>query len=69
MQIEFLGIFWRHNYISATFQETECTTVYREDATGIFLGDTQCRGIPVEVMITMMKKVKAENYNNNKSGN
>ena len=64
MQLEFLGIFFRHNFISATFhfQETECTTVYREDATGTFLGDTQCKGIPVEVMITMMKKVKVENY-------
>ena len=53
-----------HDFLSATFQETECTTVYREDPTGTFLGDTQCKGIPVEVIMTMMTNDHAE-YDDN----
>ena len=39
-----------HKFECGIPQETECTTVYREDSTGTFLGDTQCKGIPVEVI-------------------
>ena len=30
-------------------QETSCTTTYREDSPGRFLGDTRCSSLPVEV--------------------
>ena len=40
---------WRR-FESGLPQETVCTTVYREADSGIFLGDTQCKGIPIEVI-------------------
>ena len=50
-----------HNFEAGLPQETVCTTVYREGDTGTFLGDTQCNGIPVEVIscpLGPMNKIK-----------
>ena len=48
---------WRR-FESGLPQETVCTTVYREADSGIFLGDTQCKGIPIEVIFCQNSNVE-----------
>ena len=47
----------------SAFQETACTTVYKRDGNSdAFLGDTKCKGIPVEVSLKTVLVAYSQEY-------
>ena len=47
----------------SAFQETACTTIYKRDGNSdAFLGDTKCKGIPVEVSLKTVLEANSQKY-------